>query len=169
MKVFLILAFLSLLFVACSPDKKFFDYDEIDYYKCDFAEEKLKEFYDDKPHTLLDSLKEGVLLGDLPKNETDTLFIESLAQMGYKKQKLDASKFQAIDKIFAEKKISETVGTACIYVYRDILIFKKKNKIIGTAKICLGCMDHQITGTKANTENFGQDGDYAKLERLLRE
>ena len=29
-------------------------------------------------------------------------------------------------------------------------------------------MSKQIKGTTANTENFGQDGDYEKLEKILR-
>ena len=67
-----------------------------------------------------------------------------------------------------EKSTLENIATACIHVYRDILIFKKEGKVIGTAKICFDCMSKQIKGTTANTENFGQDGDYEKLEKILR-
>ena len=81
---------------------------------------------------------------------------------------IDKSKFESIDKIFIEKSTLENIATACIHVYRDILIFKKEGKVIGTAKICFDCMSKQIKGTTANTENFGQDGDYEKLEKILR-
>ena len=39
---------------------------------------------------------------------------------------------------------------------------------INSAKICFECMDHQIKGTGANTANFGQDGDYSRLQNILR-
>ena len=39
---------------------------------------------------------------------------------------------------------------------------------MGTAKICFSCNANQIKGTNANTENFGQEGDFEKLEKILR-
>ena len=76
-------------------------------------------------------------------------------------------KFEEINKIFIEKKHYDISATACDYVFRDILIFKHKSKTIGIAKICFGCSGNQIVGTKANTEEFGMDGDYEKLKEIL--
>jgi hypothetical protein len=111
----------------------------------------------------------GIILGDIPKSISDLTFIDKLFAVGFKKKSLDKSKFDSIDKIFVEKTTAENLATSCMYVYRDILIFKKESKIVGTAKVCFGCMAHQITGTTANTENFGQEGDYERLEKLLRQ
>jgi hypothetical protein len=149
--------------------KKFFEYDEIDYYSTDFDESKIGDLYDNQSKTEIDSFKMGIILGDIPKNISDLPFIDKLATIGYKKKLLDKSKFTGIDKIFVEKTTTENLATSCIYVYRDILIFKKDRKVIGTAKVCFGCMANQINGTTANTENFGQEGDYKNLEKLLRQ
>lgn len=148
--------------------KQFFDYDEIDYFFNDYGEEQIGHLYDNQSKSELDSLRMGVVLGNIPKNIPDLSFIKQLDQIGYKERRVDKSKFASINKLFVEKAAEENVVTACIYVYRDILIFKKNKKIIGTAKVCFGCMAHEITGTNANTENFGKDGDYEKLGDLLR-
>ncbi len=148
--------------------KQFFDYDEIDYYFTNYDDSKIAELAENRSKAKLDSIKYGVLLGDIPNEISDLSFLPYLEKLGYTKSSIDKSKFTDINSIFIEKSTAENVYTACIFVYRDILIFKKQSKIIGTAKICFGCMDNQIRGTKGNTKNFGQDGDYSRLRKILR-
>ncbi len=107
-------------------------------------------------------------IGDIPDSSTDGAFIAMLEQVGYRKEVMASAKFKEIDGIFMEKQTSENLATACIPVYRDILVFKKEGKVTGVAKICFSCGAYQIKGTTAHTANFGQDGDYGKLERILR-
>lgn len=187
MKQISILTFLFLTFLSCNTStekknvpidkskptkqivgKKFFEYDAIDYYRTEFDELKIKELDDNKSKSEIDSLKMEIILGDIPNNISDLSFIKKLEKVGYTKKIIDKSKFESIDKIFIEKTTLENIATACIYVYRDILIFKKEGKVVGTAKICFECFAKQIKGTNANTENFGQDGDYGNLEKILR-
>jgi len=149
--------------------KKFFDYDAIDHYQTDFDELKIGELDDNKSKSEIDSLKMEIILGDIPHSISDLAFIEKVEKVGYKKSIVDKSKFKSIDEIFVEKTTLENIATACIYVYRDILIFKKQGKVVGTAKICFDCLADQIKGTTANTENFGQDGDYGKLAKILQQ
>lgn len=149
--------------------KKFFVYDAIDYYKTDFDESEIGELYDNKSKSEIDSFKMEIILGNIPNSITDLTFIQKLEEVGYKKTTVDTSKFEGFDKIFIEKRTVENIYAACIHVYRDILIFKKEGQVVGTAKICFDCLANQITGTTANTKNFGQDGDYGKLARLLRQ
>jgi hypothetical protein len=146
---------------------KYFEYDSIDYYSNRFDESKIGELYDNQYKSEADSFKIGIILGQIPKSITDLAFIDKLAKIGYKKTFIDKVKFDSIDKIFMEKITIDNIVTGCIYVYRDILIFKKNSKVVGTAKVCFGCMANQIHGTTASTENFGQDGDYGKLAKLL--
>ena len=148
--------------------KKFFDYDEIVYYFNNYDESKIQELSDNQSKSDIDSIKMGVILGNIPKNISDLSFIDKLEKIGFVKNSVDKSKFADIDKIFIEKSVNENVATACIYIYRDILVFKREGKIVGTAKMCFGCMANQINGTTANTENFGQDGDYDRIEKILR-
>lgn len=148
--------------------KKFFEFDAIDYYNSDLEESKIDDLSDNKSMSGIDSLNMEIILGDVPKDLSDLAFIDNLHKIGYKKSVVDNSKFNDINKIFVEKTVRENFATACINIYRDILIFKKNGKVVGTAKICFGCMANQITGTNANTETFGMDGDYEKLAKLLR-
>lgn len=148
--------------------RKFFIYDSIDYYTNDIDESKTLDLYDNKSKSEIDSFKMGVILGDIPNSISDLEFIDKLSNLGYKKTTIEKSKFDSIDSIFVEKTSTENIATACIYVYRNILIFKKDSKVVGTAKVCFGCMANQIKGTTANTENFGQEGDYERLAKLLR-
>ena len=147
---------------------KYFDYDEIDYYSSSkYDDSSIIILYDNKSKSEIDSFKMGVVLGDIPKSILDTAFIDKLKQIGYNKKTIENSKFKEIDEIFKEKAINNSFDAACIYIYKDILIFRKKNKTIGIAKICIDCWAKEIYGTNANTETFGQDGDYEKLKTIL--
>ena len=56
---------------------------------------------------------------------------------------------------------------ACDAFYRAILIFKKKDKVVGVSKICFDCGLNWTIGSERNVMLFGQEGDYEKLEKLL--
>jgi hypothetical protein len=165
-KIFLLF---TIILLSCnSKGEKYFEYDEIEYYKSEIEEDQIGVLYDNQKKSKIDSLKMGVILGVIPKSISNTEFIQNLKSFGYTKSKIDSIKFNEIDEIFTEKRHSELYATGCIYIYRDILIFKKKSKIIGVAKICFGCDASVIVGTKANTEEFGMSGDYEKLREILR-
>jgi hypothetical protein len=115
-----------------------------------------------------DLLKMEIIMGTTPRTSSDSSFIDNLKEFGYAKTNVDKSNFEDIDRIFTEKTVDKGLSTTCIPIYRDILIFKRHNQVIGTAKICFECMDSQIVGTNANTGNFGQDGDYSQLQKVLR-
>ena len=158
--------------ITLDKGKKFFDYDEIDHFHLNKTENntvvKLDLLYFMRLPSKFDSLKIGVIFNNIPTYVPDLNFIKLLETIGYQKIVIDKSKFASINKIFVEKSVKELYETGCRNIFRDILLFKKGNKIVGTAKICFTCGAHQIKGTNRNTENFGQDGDYKKLESLLR-
>ena len=164
-----IILFLTIILLSCnSKGEKYFEYDEIEYYKNEIEEDQIGELYDNQKKSTIDSLKMGVILGEIPNSISSTEFIQHLKSFGYTKSKIDSTKFNKIDEIFTEKSHSELYANACVYIYRDILVFKKKSKIIGIAKMCFGCDASVIVGTKSNTEEFGMSGDYEKLRELLR-
>src|SRR6218665_1786716 len=146
---------------------KYFDYDEIVHYRIELENKKRIDIYKDRQKSELDSIKYRVIFKDIPKSLSDTTFISILETTGYLKNEVEKDKFEKINEIFLEKKPQESIQYACDYIYRDILIFKRKSKTIGIAKICFECHGNGIVGTKANTEEFGMDGDYEKLENIL--
>ena len=149
--------------------KKYFDYDQIDHYFNDFDDRNFLILTDNQFKSALDSIKGGVLIGQIPMHINDTSFIDKLTKIDYVKKSIPKEKFQKIDEIFIEKIAKENRQTKCVYIYRDILVFKKHAKIIGVSKICFGCMGNHIVGTNADTKDFGQNGDYEKLEKILRQ
>jgi hypothetical protein len=160
-----------ILFGCQSPSissKKFFEYDEIEYYSSNADQEKLMSLTQNQSKSEIDSFTVGVILDDIPKDITDLYFIDKLEPIGFRKSLVDRSDFSSIDNLFREKTVKKPTWLSCIHLYRDILIFKKQNKVAGTAKICFSCLAHQIKGTSANTENFGQEGDYEILENILK-
>jgi hypothetical protein len=148
---------------------KFFDYDAIDYYFNDYPETDVDNLFDNRLRSVLDSLKMGVIVGETPKDISDLGFVKKLKEIGYVKRAINKKDFREIDDVFVEKSGAIDMAADCIYVYRDILIFKKQKKIIGTVKLCFDCNDFQIQGTSANTHHFGQYRDFERLQVLLRE
>jgi hypothetical protein len=147
---------------------KFFEYDEIDYYSIPTMEgPKRNENSVTAKTENYDSLEEAVYSFDTPRNMDDLSFIGKLESLSYHKGTIPKNIFSSIDSIFSEKSVDIRDFTHCIPEYRDILIFKRQTKIIGVAKVCFQCEQYHIIGTKANTENFGQNGDYEKLALLL--
>lgn len=145
----------------------YFDFDEVIHYKSNISEEKANYLFEDK--TELGKFIKDVVIENIPKSIKDTTFIDKVEKIGFKKTTIEDSKFDKINEIFSNKFHLTHEVSACIYIYRDILIFKKKSKIVGMAKICFGCGGSQIYGAKQNTDGFGQSGDYQKLETLLNE
>lgn len=148
--------------------KLFFDYDAIDHYVNRIDEHNSPELFDNHNTSADDSIRTEVIIGNTPKDIADLAFIDKLEAFGYSKSSVDTSSFKAINEVFREKPPGNSLVRACIYIYRDILVFKKKGKVIGTAKICFACGDARIKGTTAYTEMFGQNDDYELLEKILR-
>lgn len=147
--------------------KPYFDYDEIDHYHASMEEDSVMALDTIPNRSKEDQLKLDIIINKIPKNINDTEFIKSLEKIGFEKSIIKPHNFKKINEIFIEKTVNEILEYACVAVYRDILVFKKKEKIVGIAKICFDCHQKQIVGTKAITENFGQDGDYEKLQQIL--
>lgn len=147
--------------------KKFFDYNEIDYYHIETKENEIIELDQNQDKSKIDKLKYHLIYDTIPKNINDLDFLNYMDKIGYLKKKINPSKFESINKIFVEKPEEEIIIAACIPVFRDILVFKKNSKVTGIAKICFSCHQYRIIGTDANTENFGSNNDYSQLGNIL--
>jgi len=147
--------------------QKYFSYDQIDFYHSDFAENNILELDKKKNNSKIDKLRKDIIIGDFPENIKEIGFLKLMDRIGYIKKEIPKNKFIEIDKIFIDKTVDESGTYACIAVYRDILVFKNQGKIVGIAKVCFSCQQHQIIGTHVNTHNFGQNKDYKKLEIIL--
>jgi hypothetical protein len=148
--------------------KPYFEFDQVDHYYLEISEAavwdlEIKNFRSEKEAKQLQILTEYV-----PYNVTDTLLVGSLEGLDFVKSILKPSKFKRLGQLFCERQHDEVWGSPCIAIYRDVLVFRKRNQITGVAKICFECEQHVIVGTKLNTTDFGQSGGYGKLKKLLR-
>ncbi|MGV4413524.1 hypothetical protein [Chryseobacterium sp. T1] len=146
----------------------FFDFDEIQYYTTDISEDNAMALMDNPQKTKLERLKSDIIIGDKPTEIYTIDFLNIMERMGFANKNVPSANFKDIKEIFREKTVSESYSAACIPVYRDILVFKKNNKVIGFTKICFDCKLFKIIGTQAHYDNFGQANDFEKLQGILK-
>jgi hypothetical protein len=149
----------------------YFDFDEVVHYNI-VIEDSLIYHRHGKPERkgeelAMYNLRSSIMFGNVPKKVDDTSFESSLIKAGFTRKEIDKKKFAALNEIFCDKWVSNWEISGCLATYRDVLIFRKKSKTVGFAKICFECGDFYIKGTNANLMNFGMDGDYYRLYKLL--
>ena len=142
--------------------KAFFDFDKVEHYFISIEENEAMDLTVKNTPT-----QKEKALSDILAN-FNMNFTDNLVEYHFTKTVLDNSKLDAINNIFSTNKCETTNAYSCIPVFRDIFIFKKNEKVVGKAKICFGCRLYYIEGSKENTADFGQCGDFEKLEKLLK-
>lgn len=95
-------------------------------------------------------------------------FEKILLNHNYKKSDLSIKQQKEIEDVFSQKDSLQMSGYACVAEYRDIFLFKKREKTIGIAKICFKCGRFQIVGSKLDTEGFGLWTELDKLKNIVR-
>lgn len=111
-------------------------FDEIVYYKINKSFDAFR-FSHKKKYSPKEKLIDKIVTGDAPKSISDTLFVKDLENLNYHKEKLGVAQYPKIVEIYTRG--SAHYDTSCVKTFRDILIFKKNNKIIGVSKICFDC------------------------------
>ena len=163
---FLVISVVVLMLGSCSPNKEsYFDFDQVDYYSIKKDNKEFRERYDCNTGVESEDFGCDIVNSYRPTSIGDTTFIDSLVHLNYSKTELDSAKFDDLRLIFSvtDPPFVNTYN-ACAPIYRDILIFKKRNKITGMAKICFECEQHYIVGSNIpRVESF----DFAGLGNIL--
>ncbi|MFH6991991.1 hypothetical protein [Flavobacterium sp. FlaQc-48] len=149
--------------------RPFFDTDRIDHYYLDSSKREFE-------HSSTDNIAQGekkkefssFFYGYYPEVIPNKNFENLLLKYSYKKSNLSVKQEKDIENIFREKDSLQTSGYACIPEYRDIFIFKKKEKTVGIAKICFKCGRFQIIGSKLDVGGFGLWSELDKLKNIVR-
>lgn len=149
----------------------YFDFDEVVYYSIEIDEDvvfsSMIGYEEEKYKTERDSIVTEIIIEDGPYGLTDASFENNMKEIGFKSKSLSDSKLAEFKEIFREK-LSIPYDVSCMPVYRDIYVFKKNGKISGIAKLCYDCEMSHFIGTNANTGNFGADGEFGKLNELVK-
>jgi len=109
----------------------------------------------------------NMMYEDTAKVIADSIIYQNLEQINFIKVVVPSTKFDIINKIFCEKNLDSYESAACIPIYRDILIFKNKNKTVGFAKVCFQCGMSLIVGASEKTTMLYTHDDYTKLKEIL--
>jgi hypothetical protein len=166
MKTILIYTLTIFAFLSCNKDNQYFQYDKLEYYHIVIDEDKVFALEESKGKKQIKLLE--LLQSDTPDTLSEISILNGIEKIGYKKKEISTNNFESINKIFSEKigfGINEEMS--CIAIYRDILVFKNNNKIVGVAKLCFDCQQFVIAGTNKNVENFGESGDFNELYNIL--
>lgn len=150
-----------------------FDFDEVTYYHIEITEDAIHslldveyDYTDKKEFQDAQHLYE-ILTMDYPQKITDTTFIDDLVSYNFQVKSISSVRFGPIKKIFCDKNNDEQIRNICLPYYRDILVFKKDNKINGLAKICFTCRQEYLLRPNANLLSIIAHLNYSRLHNFL--
>lgn len=158
--------------VECMP---FYTYNKLDHYQIEISQDSISYLVDhtntkyrQTPLTTLQlELAQILLSGGLSKLG-DTVSLSRLETLGYTKHPVEKRNFGRIDELLCEGYIpEESKVNMCLPVYRDILVFRDSERIVGLCKLCFECDMSLFVGTNRKTYYFGQTGEFKKLAEIL--
>lgn len=154
----IILLFLITLLCSCSP-KYFQNFDAVEYYRLTVDESKV----DQNDNSVI----EKILHYDLPQKIEDSLFYNELNTNLFSKQLIKSNDFGNLESCFTNKLSLIKTDYACIPTFRDIFVFKNKNKKVGIAKICFEC--EKVQFLESNADNEANDfNNFESLKAFLK-
>ncbi|NMH26517.1 hypothetical protein [Flavobacterium silvaticum] len=152
--------------ISCNRQKplgnKFFDFDSSDYYSLNLNDRQISKL------NLENATASTIISGYYPESINEISEISKLGEIGYTKTTLNAKQVKELSQIFRENSNGDFEFAACLPIYRDIFVLKKNSKIVGIVKLCYECGQASFRGTKANTENFGANEEFLKINLVLK-
>lgn len=154
--------------VAKKELRPFFDSDKIVHYYLNFSDDDFAKILMKENNTKMEKEFFDIYVHTFPDTIPQENFEKILLKHNYKKSSLTIKQQKDIQNVFSEKDSSPDSYASCAAEYRDIFIFKKKEKTIGIAKICFKCGRFQIIGSKLETNGFGLWSELDKLKSIIR-
>ncbi|MGL2966353.1 hypothetical protein [Flavobacterium sp. XGLA_31] len=167
---------LCLTLAACNQKEKpvngempFFIFDKVEYYHTGISANETDSIVMKQDKTRKEEGLLQIIRGRIPVSTIDTLFIKNMELLSFEKYSIDAKLNPQIAQLFSvhQPKTKATETKTNSPTYTDVLIFRKKDKVIGVAKICFDCKKSWIMGSRYPTEDFGLSGEYEELHQLL--
>ncbi|MDP2162371.1 MAG: hypothetical protein Q8K02_17960 [Flavobacterium sp.] len=137
-----------------------FEYDQIDYYHLDI------DNFNGHETSQKDTIKRNIV-NDYFNTISDSLNVDKIGNY-YAKIKLNEKSLKFINSYICKtKKTSDIYFSECMPVFRDILVFRNKSKIVGINKICFECNISNLVSTQYNSYLFNID-EITILEEFLK-
>lgn len=146
--------------VECTP---YFDFDEVDYYFTNISDEEVLNLNETKNDSLLFNIINRRIFSKI----SDSIFIPNLESVGFNHKIIDKEDFRHIND-FLSICDNETIALACAPFYRDILIFRKSEKIVGIAKICFSCGQSLIINQTRELPPLDPDKNWREFSTILK-
>jgi hypothetical protein len=151
----------------------YFEFDQLTHYEISITDDSVAQLQErrrnEKEEKLFEILSDRVFDEKYSMTSlADTIKLFSLEKVGFVKKEISKEKFQPISAVFCEKHSDENDQNMCLPVYRDIILFREQNRVVGFARICFDCEISNIVGSNRDTYSFGEAGEFEVLERLLK-
>lgn len=174
---YLVAVFSAVLLMACGQkeEKKeaagkqpFFVFDQVDYYHKELTRSQFDSILANPNKSNKDLGLLQIVQQNIPVSTIDTLFIPNMDILKFEKKTLPESTHEKLNDLFSVKIENATPkSVACDPIFEDVLVFRKKSKVIGVAKISFDCDKNYIIGSRYATVGFGQSGEYGELKKVL--
>lgn len=161
-----ILLFFFVIIFGCKKEPIYNNYDEITHYS--ITDEEVFKF------DTINKFKSIIGLGNYQKLNFNK-FEDELISFSFQKNEIKGDKIKKIDSIISNKIYHGEMNlTACTPIYRDILILKKKNKIVSILNICFDCgmianygeeIKNSFNEKEIESENYFKN--YINLHKIL--
>lgn len=127
------------------------------------SEEALGKFRAKNEKNQDEALLEAILIDHEPY-QIDLAAIQNIEKLYLIKRRLPNAAVTKISEIYYDG--YNFTKTRCVPVYRDILVFKKNDSVVGLSKICFDC-DIQHTIDKYGNRKEFDNADFAVLKQIL--
>ncbi|WP_298143780.1 hypothetical protein [Flavobacterium sp.] len=159
MRYFLVL----LLILLSSCRYKHFSFNEVYHYKVALSDKALDKILASDSKTQDEAMLETLLIEDEPAQINATV-IQNIQKLYLVNKKLDSSHVAKMSEIYYDG--YNFTKTRCVPVYRDILVFKKNDSIVGLSKICFEC-EQQYTIDSYGQQLEFDNSNFEELKRIL--
>ncbi|NMH27842.1 hypothetical protein [Flavobacterium silvaticum] len=150
-------------------EQPFFTFDRVDYYHLDIDRNGFDSIVRNENKSRKEQALLQILQQNIPVSTIDTLFIPNMGMLDFHQTLIDPKHHVELAKLFSVNKPAPGTKTACEPIFKDVLIFRQKQKVIGVAKLSFDCDKSYIVGARYPSGGFGAGGEFAKLKQLLSE
>jgi hypothetical protein len=154
----------SLLIFLSSCQSSHFEFIDVDYFQLNISEDKHTELATKENKSEEEIVLNALLSEDYPNNLDDNFF-KHLKKWYTFKGKINENKLSQLSEVYSNG--FNFMKSKCIPIYRDILVFKKNDSIVGISKICFDC-DMEYTIDKNGVRKKINNNNFSKLKQILK-